>query len=111
MHHISLAVAKKQIIDSDELFLNLFKHGTLALEIYKPEKVDLQKPHSQDEIYIIAEGKADFFHEGDVKAVQKGDFLFVPAGDEHRFQSFSSDFSTWVIFYGPEGGEASMEKP
>ena len=34
-----------------------------------------------------------------------GDLLFVPAGVVHRFEDFSDDFSTWVIFYGPEGGE------
>jgi hypothetical protein len=23
----------------------------------------------------------------------------------HRFEDFTDDFATWVIFYGPEGGE------
>lgn len=23
----------------------------------------------------------------------------------HRFIEFSDDFATWVLFYGPEGGE------
>jgi hypothetical protein len=32
-------------------------------------------------------------------------FLFVPAGQIHRFENFSSDFAVWVVFYGPEGGE------
>ena len=36
---------------------------------------------------------------------RQGDFLFVPAGIEHRFESFTNDFATWVIFYGPVGGE------
>jgi quercetin dioxygenase-like cupin family protein len=34
-----------------------------------------------------------------------GDFLFVPAGVEHRFEEFSDDLAVWVLFYGPEGGE------
>ena len=34
-----------------------------------------------------------------------GDVLFVAAGAVHRFEEFSHDFATWVIFYGPEGGE------
>jgi mannose-6-phosphate isomerase-like protein (cupin superfamily) len=34
-----------------------------------------------------------------------GDLLFVPAGETHRFETFSGDFTAWVIFYGPEGGE------
>jgi len=24
-----------------------------------------------------------------------------------RFEEFSDDFATWVMFYGPEGGEAA----
>jgi hypothetical protein len=32
--------------------------------------------------------------------------LFVPAGHEHRFEDFTPDFATWVIFYGPDGGES-----
>lgn len=35
-----------------------------------------------------------------------GDVLFVPAGVEHRFEDFSDDLAGWVVFYGPEGGEA-----
>ncbi len=34
-----------------------------------------------------------------------GDILHVPAGVEHRFEEFTDDFATWVVFYGPEGGE------
>jgi uncharacterized protein YjlB len=31
--------------------------------------------------------------------------LFVPAGTTHRFEDFSADFATWVVFWGPQGGE------
>jgi hypothetical protein len=31
----------------------------------------------------------------------------VPAGVPHRFVDFSDDFETWVVFYGPKGGEAA----
>jgi hypothetical protein len=34
--------------------------------------------------------------------------LFVPAGIEHRFIKFTEDFVTWVVFYGPKGGEAGQ---
>jgi hypothetical protein len=26
----------------------------------------------------------------------------------HRFDDFRGDFSAWVMFYGPEGGEAAL---
>jgi hypothetical protein len=38
-------------------------------------------------------------------AFGSGDMLFVPARMEHRFEDFSDDFATWVMFYGPAGGE------
>ena len=34
-----------------------------------------------------------------------GTVIFVPAAIEHRFVDFSDDFATWVVFWGPEGGE------
>ena len=33
-----------------------------------------------------------------------GDFLFVAAGVSHAFETFTNDFKTWVIFFGPKGG-------
>jgi hypothetical protein len=35
-----------------------------------------------------------------------GSFLFVAAGQPHRFEEFSADFAVWVFFYGADGGEA-----
>jgi hypothetical protein len=33
--------------------------------------------------------------------------LFAPAGLVHRFEEFSDDFATWVVFWGPKGGESN----
>ncbi len=35
-----------------------------------------------------------------------GDVLIVPTGLVHRFENFSDDFATWVVFWGPKGGES-----
>lgn len=105
MHHISIKEALHTLSKVDPPFESVFKHGTLDVEMYKPDKVDKQSTHTRDEVYIIAEGSGTFFHEGERRQISKGDFLFVPAGEVHRFENFTDDFSTWVIFYGPEGGE------
>lgn len=97
--------ALKKLAEQDSPFLKLFEHGTLTVEIYKPEKVDLQQPHSRDEVYVVVSGTGEFMNDGERTTFAPGDFLFVPAGVEHRFENFTDDFSTWVIFYGPEGGE------
>lgn len=86
-------------------FLSLFEHGTLVLEIYKPHKIDKQQPHSRDEVYVVVSGTGTFLNDGTRTEFGPGDFLFVKAGKEHRFENFTDDFSTWVLFYGPEGGE------
>ena len=105
MNHLTIEESLTLLSSKTEKFLEVFTHGSLTIEIYKPDNIDLQKPHSRDEVYIIAEGLGSFKHLDQIAKVKKGDFLFVAAGDEHRFFDFSEDFSTWVIFYGPEGGE------
>ena len=97
--------ALKTLNGPSEPFKNLFEHGSLVVEIYKPDKVDLQKPHSRDELYVIASGLGEFINGSVQQEVEEGEVLFVPAGVEHRFVNFTDDFSTWVFFYGPEGGE------
>jgi len=86
-------------------FVNLFSHGSLEVEIYRPVKVDKQKPHTRDEIYVIISGSGTFINGETRKPFEPGEVLFVPAGVVHRFEDFTDDFATWVFFYGPEGGE------
>lgn len=105
MSHITSAEALKQLNKLPEKFLKLFRHGSLEVEIYQPDLVDLQTPHTRDEIYVIIGGTGKFINGADVVTFSPGDFLFVKAGIEHRFFDFTVDFSTWVFFYGPEGGE------
>jgi mannose-6-phosphate isomerase-like protein (cupin superfamily) len=88
-------------------FTLLFKHGTLEVEIYKPDKVDRQKPHTRDEVYVVISGTGVFLNGTSRQPFSPADMLFVPAGVEHRFLDFTDDFATWVFFYGPEGGETA----
>jgi mannose-6-phosphate isomerase-like protein (cupin superfamily) len=87
-------------------FVDVLRHGTLEVEIYVPEKVDLQQPHTRDEVYVVIRGKGMFVNGDQRHRFQAGDVLFVPAGVTHRFEDFSDDFLTWVLFYGQEGGES-----
>lgn len=82
------------------------RHGTMRAGLYAPRGEDKQQPHSQDEIYIVHSGSAVFAHGEERAECAAGDLLFVAAGERHRFERMSDDFETWVVFYGPEGGEA-----
>lgn len=103
--HISISKAHQLLSDHDKPFKELFTHASLSIELYKPDKIDHQLPHTRDEVYIIVSGSGKFYNNGTVVDFLANDFLFVPAGVEHRFIDFTDDFYTWVIFYGAEGGE------
>jgi len=83
----------------------LFRHGTLLVKYYAPRGEDPQKPHAQDEVYVIAQGTGVFFDGTTRSAFAPGDLLFAAAGIPHRFEGFTDDFGAWVLFYGPDGGE------
>ncbi|MDQ6830422.1 MAG: cupin domain-containing protein [Gemmatimonadota bacterium] len=88
-----------------ERFVELFKHGTLAVELYAPRGTDPQQPHTRDEAYVVVSGSGTFYIDGERHEFGPGDFLFAAAGAEHRFENFSDDLAVWVLFYGPVGGE------
>ncbi len=83
----------------------IFEHGTLQVKMYQPDKADKQKPHDRDEVYFVANGSGWFVNGPERYSFGSGDMLFVPAGVVHCFEDFSDDFCTWVVFYGPDGGE------
>jgi len=89
----------------------LFRYGSMHLRWYAPSASGLthdpQTPHDQDEVYIVAAGTGTFLCGAERVAFGPGDALFVPANVVHRFEDFSPDFATWVVFYGPTGGESA----
>ena len=95
----------------------LRRHGTMTLYFYQPRGRDHQPPHDQDEVYVVTSGFGTFaVGAGEATLTRTpfgpGDAIFVPAGAVHRFEGFSDDFGTWVIMYGPDGGEeAASEEP
>ena len=93
--------------ENGALFRQIFRHGSLEVEIYRPDGVDRQQPHTRDEVYVVISGTGHFVNGASRQPFEPGEVLFVPAGVEHRFEDFTPDFATWVFFYGPEGGEAS----
>lgn len=106
--HVPLQKAIEQLKnESDKKSVLLMSHGTMTLKYFAPKVIDTQTPHSQDELYIISSGSAEYTIEEKRVYCTKGDALFAPAGVPHRFENFTEDFATWVIFYGPEGGEAN----
>ena len=88
--------------------VSLLQRGTLKAMLSLSRFAPLPRPttpHAQDEVYVIVRGRGVFLHDGQRDPFESGDFLFVAAGTEHRFEDFTEDLAVWVVFYGPHGGE------
>lgn len=110
-HKVTVAEALARLPGpKGERFAEALQHCSLSVEIYAPRGSDPQSPHTRDEAYVVVQGSGDFINGSSRESFGPGDLLFVPAGVEHRFLNFSDDLVVWVIFYGPEGGEASKQK-
>jgi len=103
LRHIPGKVTEKW--PTGERFVSAFAHGSMSVEFYAPIGIDPQTPHDQDELYVIHSGSGEFLMTGKTHLCAVGDVFFVPAGTDHRFENFTEDFSTWVVFWGPKGGE------
>ena len=93
----------------------VFEHGTMELFLYQPRGHDRQPPHDQDELYVVMRGSGVFAIGEDEASMERkpfepGETIFVPAGMPHRFEDVTDDFETWVVMYGPEGGEAEDQR-
>ena len=98
---LSLAAALALPLPEGRRSAEIFVDGDLELRLYAPEGRDPQTPHDRDELYIVAAGQGRFRAGDRTYPFSPGDLLFVAANETHRFEDFSDDFATWVVFYGP----------
>ena len=109
--HLNIAGALRKLeLSAGGRSVLMFEHGALQIKMSMPrgpngEKIDLQQPHTRDELYVVAQGTGTFFDGETRRVFQAGDLIFAAAGHPHRFEDFTDDFAVWVMFYGPEGGE------
>jgi mannose-6-phosphate isomerase-like protein (cupin superfamily) len=61
---------------------------------------DDQRPHTEDEIYVVTAGRATIVTPTGTEHVGPGAVIFVPAGEEHRFTDVTEDLALLVVF-GP----------
>ena len=99
--HFQVDESLSALTKSGSLFAELFNDKNVTIEIYKPDQEDFQAPHDRDELYIIISGCGDFRMNDEIVQFKAGDLLLAPQGAAHRFENFTEDFTTWVVFYGP----------
>ena len=60
--------------------------------------VDMQEPHTEDEIYYVISGRASILVDQESRPVESGSLVFVKANIEHRFHTITEDLRVLVIF-------------
>jgi len=68
---------------------------------FAPHGRDYQSPHDRDELYVVVRGSGTFSRDREMRHFGPGDLIVVPAGVPHRFEEFTDDLFTWVVFWGP----------
>jgi mannose-6-phosphate isomerase-like protein (cupin superfamily) len=99
---VTLAQASAHLSAESPFKIFFEQADDISIELYAPVGTDKQQPHERDELYIVASGHGTFSRGDEVVTFRSGDLLYVPAHVPHRFETFSEDFKTWVIFYGPK---------
>jgi quercetin dioxygenase-like cupin family protein len=98
---------------SGRAYLEFLRRETLSAGLYElaAGAVDPQTPHTEDELYVVLEGRASLRVAGEEHPVGPGSVIFVETGVEHRFEAIESDLSVLVFFAPPEGSGVEKGAP
>ena len=66
--------------------------------------VDGQRPHAEDEVYVVVAGRARVTVGESTSDVEPGTTVYVPAQVPHRFHDITEDLRLVVVFAPPESG-------
>jgi mannose-6-phosphate isomerase-like protein (cupin superfamily) len=69
----------------------------LGVYVLVAPEPDRQRPHEDDEVYVVLDGSGVLEVSGESVPVEEGDAVFVEAGAEHRFTAYEQ-LAVLVIF-------------
>ncbi len=87
---------------SGKLYHEFLRVPALSAGIYElaAGAVDPQKPHDQDEVYYVINGRAHIRVAGEERSVEPGDTIYVAAHVPHKFHTIIEDL-TLLVFFAP----------
>ena len=90
-------------------YLEFLRRPSMSCGLYHLPSggTDPQRPHTEDEVYLVVEGEARVRVETEDRPVGPGTIVFVPAGSDHRFHDITRDLSLLVVFAPAEGTSRS----
>jgi mannose-6-phosphate isomerase-like protein (cupin superfamily) len=90
-------------------YLEFMRAESLSVGVYILDAgaIDGQSPHTEDEVYVVLEGRSQFTAGDETRAVATGDVIFVAAGVAHRFHDITERLRLIVLFAPPEYSRSS----
>jgi quercetin dioxygenase-like cupin family protein len=85
-----------------KLYLEFLRTPSMSAGVYTlaAGSTDPQRPHQQDEMYYVLEGKARMQVGSEDRTIAQGSVIFVPANVDHRFHDISEEL-TVLVFFAP----------
>ena len=109
--HVNVFDFSQLLAQSTERYLEFVRVSSFSVGIYVLDggATDPQKPHSEDEVYYVASGRAKMTIDSDGDAqsfdVSPGTIIFVPARVHHSFYDITERLAL-LVFFGPAEGSA-----
>ncbi len=94
-----LIAAREQ---SGRLYHEFLRVSAMSVGLYQlaAGTTDPQKPHTEDELYYVVQGRAHLRVGDEDTPVEAGSLVFVAANVEHRFHTITEDL-TVLVFFAP----------
>ncbi|MBA3842300.1 MAG: cupin domain-containing protein [Actinobacteria bacterium] len=89
-HAFEIAAVKARLAAADGGYEIVHESESVEVGVYvlvAPEP-DRQQPHTDDEIYVVLEGRGTLEVEGKRIDLHEGESVFVPAGADHQFVGY-----------------------
>ncbi|GGL99386.1 hypothetical protein GCM10010129_48820 [Streptomyces fumigatiscleroticus] len=89
---------------NDGAYIQFLRERNMSVGLYalNAGEQDPQKPHEQDEVYVVVSGRASLTVGLETTQVARGSVVYVPAGVAHKFHHISEDLRVLVVFSPPE---------
>jgi mannose-6-phosphate isomerase-like protein (cupin superfamily) len=105
-YEVSKLAAKQA--KSGKAYLEFLRVSSMSMGLYTLPAggVDLQQPHTEDEVYYVVYGRGKIRVGDKDQDVGPTSIIYVPAGVEHRFHSIILDLTILVFFAPAEYSQA-----
>lgn len=106
MQHLEDAARYTPPIGGPNHFAEHLRVATMSVGTYSIPcgGLDDQFPHTEDEVYVVLKGRAQFTAGDETVWVGPGTTLFVPSNENHRFHDVTEDLAILVVFAPPHSG-------